>query len=150
MKLFIIALAALNFAFASSFNFTLSNNSVSTNTSGNVALENNFQIEVMQVLGNTALIKLNGEVKEVKVRLVKTIPNTANTLKSYKAIVKSTILADMICDEREVIDYELSFTRFSNSDYSTVIDANLAAVLSYTYDWCHSSSDYQIINYTKL
>ena len=64
MKLFILGLLALNLVFATTFSFNLDENIISTQTSGDVELMQTVEVEVMQVLQKSALIKVDGEVKE--------------------------------------------------------------------------------------
>tara|TARA_B100001971_G_scaffold111365_1_gene102426 strand:- start:56549 stop:57001 length:453 start_codon:yes stop_codon:yes gene_type:complete len=147
MKLFTIALLALNFAFAHTFNFSLDSSVVSTRTSGEYQLISDFSVEVIQTLKKSAIVSINGEADEYTARVSSRINDLGEKETTYTIILKSDVLADMVCDEREEVNYELSFTQLSAAHFSIIRTIKMEANLMYTYDWCHSSADYTTITY---
>lgn len=147
MKLLAILLLATQFVFAKSFNFSLSANTINTQSSGTYVLMPTVEVEVIQTLAKSALIKVNGETKEYKTDILSRSNDMGEIETIYRATLKSEMLVDMICDEREEVSYDLIFTEFTEPHYSAITSAELEVTIMYTYDWCHSYPSIETIKY---
>ena len=147
MKTILFALLSLNMLFAST-TFVMNQNIANTRTSGQYELISMMKVDVLNTIGDMALISIDGEMKEKKARVVKRT-NEGNVQKiTYKTVISSVTLANMICDEREDVSYELTFTKYISNNESFIAENKLEAVISYTYDWCHSPSNSEVFEYS--
>lgn len=68
----------------------------------------------------------------------------------YEVVIKTDVLKDVICDERETVSYMLTFTEEGEYDhFNYVTGAQMKAVKAYTYDSCHAYTEYSEYNYEE-
>jgi len=146
MKLILALAVSLNFAFASTYDFFMPEPSISTQDS-TYQLESTMSIDIDMVFDTQMDVLVNGEMKTLPVRALKRERDGAFMVTSYKATLKTDVLADMICDEREAVSYELTFKKKVSRAGSSITDVALSATYEYTYDWCHSTPEYTTYEY---
>jgi hypothetical protein len=147
MKFLVLMAIAMNFAFATTYEFFLPQTTVMSSTSGFVELVPKMTIDIVNVIDKDASIIVNRKYDYFKLRKISTRTEGEFKVTDYRTTIKSKTLVEQICDERETLRYELSFTK-KVSEYGTSIEnVKLEAVLDYTYDWCHTPSEFESFPY---
>ena len=142
-------------AFANTYKFA-PQGSADIRTSNSYQLIQSIAVEVNDVRSfgmndGVATITVNGKKNEYSLKTLSARRDGAETIKTFEAVLRKDLLADNVCDERESVQYFLTFTEINEYDhYSDIQDVSLRAEHKYTYDWCHSNGSVEVISYEAM
>lgn len=147
MKALLLVFLTLGMAHATVYDFYLPETTIQTQSSGTYELKSEMSIEIDTILRTEAAIIVDGNRAILPIYKVRSYRDGAFLVTDYVVTLSSDVLVDQICDEREVISYKLKFSRKVSRAGGSNVNVKLEAKKEYTYDWCHSSPSYEVIEY---